>query len=193
MIKQLKILHIFGKMDRGGAEMRAMDMMEKLQGPDSLRSVLFDFVSLSGQDGDLDPKIQSLGGRVFPIKLNWLFPWRFYRLLRREKYDVVHSHVQLFSGFLLLLAAWANVPVRLAHLHTTGSRHGLSLRRRLQDKLMIHWLYQYATSLVAVSRGALENFTRQAPCFNGDDRLRMIYDGVNVDHFLSVRFGRDIF
>ncbi|MFN8944113.1 MAG: glycosyltransferase family 1 protein, partial [Pseudobdellovibrionaceae bacterium] len=101
-MRTYRILHIFGKMDRGGAEMRTLELMEKLSNE---KQFLFDFCVLSGQPGELDSKIRSLGGEVHYLKLNFAFTNQFRRLLRTKKYDAIHSHVHLFSGYLLKLAA----------------------------------------------------------------------------------------
>ena len=127
-----KVLHILDRMQPGGAEVRLLELMGRLC-PHEFR---VDICALSGLSGSLDPRVRALGGRVVPLRLDLSAPWRFLRLLRQERYDVVHSHVLFASGAILALAARAGVPVRVAHFQATEDgyrptwrRHVLSGRR----------------------------------------------------------------
>jgi hypothetical protein len=106
MAQQRNILHLFGRMDRGGAEMRTLDVMRRA---DRGRFRLH-FCALSGRRGELDEEIRSLGGEVHLLPLSASFPWKFRRLLREGRFDVVHSHVHYPSGYLLRLAAKEGTP-----------------------------------------------------------------------------------
>ncbi|MFN8945885.1 MAG: glycosyltransferase, partial [Pseudobdellovibrionaceae bacterium] len=68
-------------------------------------------------------------------------------------------------------------------LHTTGQLNGFSIRKMIQNRVMIFWLKKYSTNLLAVSVGAQEAFLRQAPIFENDLRLQLLYDAVNPEHF----------
>src|SRR4030095_12733658 len=73
-------------------------------------------------------------------------PWRYaraFRLIVRKHgpYDIVHSHVHHFSGYVLRLARRAGVPVRIAHSHLDYSGAGeTGLFRRAYLRLMRHWI-----------------------------------------------------
>jgi hypothetical protein len=56
----LRILHIFGRLERGGAELRTVELAESFT-PDRVRS---DFLALSGLDGALDDRVRAAGGDV---------------------------------------------------------------------------------------------------------------------------------
>ena len=127
--KPIDVLHVFGVLDRGGAETRAVELAEYFP-RDRVRS---DFVVLTGRAGALDGRVEAAGGQVIKCPLDAKFPLAFYRLLRARRYDVVHSHVHYFSGIVLALARAAGVPGRVAHLHTAvvhGRRR--TLRRQAQ-------------------------------------------------------------
>src|SRR5579863_9751693 len=111
----IRILHIFGRMDRGGAETRTLELLRALD----RRIYIFEFCSLSGQRGELDDEIVALGGKVHLLRLNAAFPSAFLYLLRKRQFAAVHSHVHLFTGIILLLAAVAGVPNRIAHFRST--------------------------------------------------------------------------
>lgn len=173
--KKVKILHVFGRMARGGAEMRTVDLLACLNS-----HYEFHFATLTGRPGELDNLIIQLGGSVVPTPLDWRFPWRFRTLLKSEGYDVVHSHVHLFSGLILLLAALNKVPVRIAHFRNSDDGHGNGLRRRFQRELMRTWIDRFATHILAVSESTMNAVW---PTWRQDERCEVIYNGLQLDPF----------
>ena len=161
----------------GGAELRTLDLMEALD-PALFK---FEFCVLSGLPGELDSKILALGGKVHYLRLGISFHAQFATLLRSEKYHVVHSHVHLFSGYLLRTAYFAQVPVRICHLHTTEKSIGF--RKKVQNRLMRNWLTTYANHFIAVSQGVLNAFFEFAPHLTHDSRCTLIYDAINLERF----------
>lgn len=177
MSSPTRVLHIFGRMNRGGAEMRTLDMM-RLLNPERIR---FDFCTLSGLPGDLDDEIRSLGGDVYPCRLGVRFPGRFRRILRDLQPQVVHSHVLHSSGYMLKLAVAENVPTRIAHFRSTGDGREPNLRRRAQGMILRRWIDRYATDILAVSHGAMrEAWTRYYPA---DERCNVVYTGIDPAPF----------
>lgn len=161
--------------------MRTLDLMKALAKYEP--SVRFDFCVLSGLEGELDSTIRSLGGQVHYLKLDLDFPKKFKRLIKENSYAAIHSHVQLFSGYLLKLASQMGVPVRIAHLHTTGDSKTPTLIKKIQNRLMKRWLYLYATDIIGVSQGALDAFYKIANRFKSDDRCKLIYDAIDPEAF----------
>ncbi len=176
-VKPVKILHIFGRMVRDGAEMRCLDMMRSI---DRTR-YQFDFCTLAGQPGDLDDEIRALGGVIYDERLDPMFPWRFRRLLRSQRFDVVHSHVHFFSGYLLRLAAHEGVPVRITHFHTCSDGHGSNIRRRLQRRVMRRLMDRHSTHLLAVSEAAMA--ASWGAGWQADPRCQVIYNGIDLTPF----------
>lgn len=173
----IKILHIFGRMVRDGAETRTLEIMRNI---DRTKYQLH-FCSLSGLPGDLDDEIRALGGQVHLCRLALDFPWRFQRLLREHQFDVVHSHVHYFSGYILRLAARAAIPTRIAHFRITEDGQGNSLRRRCQRRLMRYWIDQYATCILAVCQAAMD--ASWGPQWKSDRRCQVIYNGLDLSAF----------
>ena len=84
-----RVLHVFGSLQRGGAEMRTLEVLRRL---DSLR-FSFAMVALSGQRGELADQAEAEGFVVEPCVLGSGFAGRFTALLRRLEVVVLHSHV----------------------------------------------------------------------------------------------------
>jgi glycosyltransferase involved in cell wall biosynthesis len=179
MSKPVRILHIFGRMNRGGAEMRTLDIMRHIDREQFQQ----DFCALTGLPGVLDDEIRSLGGEVHYCRLGWSFPWRFRHLLQQQSYDVVHSHVHYASGFMLFLSHSAGVPGRIAHFRSTFDDHGMNLRRTLQRKVMRWLIDRYATQILSVSQGVMT--TAWGTDWQTDKRCHVMYNGLDLEPFLQ--------
>jgi glycosyltransferase involved in cell wall biosynthesis len=173
---RLRVLHVFGRLDRGGAELRFVELAEAFP-RDRVQS---DFIVLTGLDGVLDDRVRAAGGEVIKCRLGLRFPLDFYRRLREGRYDVVNSHVHYFSGVILMLAWLAGVRGRVAHLHmaivndredTRARRAQLAICRTLLDRT--------ATDIVAVGEGVMEGAWRRA--WPADPRCHVIYSGIRSE------------
>lgn len=177
MKKSIKILHIFGRMTAGGAEMRTMDIMRNID-RDKFQ---MDFCALSGESGELEEEITLLGGHTHHCKLNWGFNNRFLKLLREGQYDVVHSHVHLFSGYILWLAAKARVCHRIAHFRSMTDGKPDSIKRNIQRIIMKLLIDKYATKILAVSNGTMSSVWGNS--WTSDARCQVIYNGIDPQRF----------
>ena len=94
--KAVRALHVFGTLDRGGAETWLLDVMRH----SARDKIAIDVCALRDKVGAYEEEFMELGGRVLRCPLG-RDPWRFGRALRRllmrERFDIVHSHVYLFS------------------------------------------------------------------------------------------------
>lgn len=168
------VVHLLGSLDRGGAEMRTLELVQATD----KQAFSIQVITLSGRTGALAAEYGAAGALVHPMRIySWRFPWRFLRLLRSQHVDVVHSHVHLVSGVLLLLARLAGVPVRIAHFRSDGSVGGAG-PRQVRDallRLLIRW---NATQVVGVSPSALR--AAYGRTLESRPRGRVIPNGVDL-------------
>ena len=136
-----RVLHIVGKMDRGGAETMIMNMFRHID-----KDIKFDFLVFSNVAGDYDAEIINLGGKIIPIvSINPVIrSFLLFKFLRD------HSHTLLSSGFHLWMAAIAGVKGRIAHSHSTNYKTGFinSFYRRLTTFL----INRYCTHAIACGK-----------------------------------------
>lgn len=114
----MRILHVLGKLDRGGVETWLVQVLRHID----REKYQMDFLVHTTEAGDYDEEVRSLGARIIPC-LGYTnlarYARNFLRILRQHgPYDVVHSHVHHFSGYVLMLAKMSGVPVRIAHSHS---------------------------------------------------------------------------
>ena len=119
-----------------------------------------DFLVQTTHPAPFDDEIKKLGSKVI-ICPGFPNPWKtaknFNHVLRKHgPYDVVHSHIHNFSGFILKLAYQAGVPIRIAHSHIDLSalKVNAGLYRRMYLRLTEFWINKYSTSGLACSKQA---------------------------------------
>jgi len=106
-----------------------------------------------------------------------------YRLVRRERFDVVHAQDHRSYLLGLLAACLAGVPVRIATVHmlnTDLSYPPVTAPKRLLYSAIDRWLAHAATGIITVSdwnRNALQR--RGIPA----SKLRTIYPGIDLQEF----------
>jgi glycosyltransferase involved in cell wall biosynthesis len=182
----VRVLQVFGRMQPGGAEMRTLEVLDRLC-PAECR---VDVCALSGRTGLLDGRIRALGGDVVPLRLDPMFPRRFLRLLRRERYEVVHSHVLHTSGLILALAARAGVPRRVAHFRAMHDGQRSTVGRRAYRALMRSLIDRYATDIVGCGEGAMDAMWRSG--WRTDLRCQVIYNAVDLARFEAAHVRDDV-
>ncbi|MEZ2229403.1 glycosyltransferase family 1 protein [Microcoleus sp.] len=179
----IRILHAVGGMNRAGTETWLMHVLRNI---DRDRFQM-DFLVHTDQPSAYDEEIRALGCKIIPC-LDRSKPWLYSRNLKRilreyGPYDIVHSHVHHFSGYILWLAKQAGVPIRIAHSHNDTSEvdaHA-SFLRRLYTTLMKGFIQGSATTGLAASRVA-------AVALFGDDwennpRWQVLYCGIDLTPF----------
>jgi len=181
----IKVLHCIGSMNQGGAETWLMRVLRRID----RQQFHLDFCCLSGQPGAYASEIEALGRKIHPCKASRnlvRFNRDFGRILDGG-YDIVHSHVHYFSGYLLWRAKAAGVRGRIAHSHTTLRQRNPSLGRIAYLIWMRNWIHKYANAGVAVSHGTAQ--TLWGRDWQQDNRWRVIYCGIDLPdpHLASPR------
>jgi glycosyltransferase involved in cell wall biosynthesis len=170
---ELRVLHVFGRLERGGAELRTIELAESFD----RERVHSDFLVLTGLEGPLDRRVRAAGGNVIKCPLDSSFPTRFYRALRAGRYDVVHSHVHYFSGVILTVARAAGTPGRVAHLRTAVVNDRRDTLLRHGQLAICRWLVSVmATDILAVSAGVMSS--AWGPDWRSDERCRVVHNGI---------------
>jgi glycosyltransferase involved in cell wall biosynthesis len=181
------VMHLIGSLDRGGAEMVALDLCRNIPA-DEARQV---FLCLSGRAGSMADSFMSAGAVVETAGFD--SPLEAFRAvqagIRRHRPQVVVSHVSLASGWLLVSALMMRVPTRIARFHSEGDGRGDELFRRAYRTIARGMLSVASTRIVAVSRASLEfAMGRWAPVLRSG-RAIVIGNGVDTARF-GPRSGR---
>ena len=152
----MRILHVLGKLDYGGVETWLVQVLRHID----RQKYQMDFLVHTTDPGMYDEEVRALGARIIPC-LGPSNPLRYALNFRRAlgeygPYDVVHSHVHHYSGYVLMLAAMMGVKVRIAHSHNDTAnidRHG-SLARSAYLKITKVLVKRTSTLGIAASKMA---------------------------------------
>jgi len=122
-MNRTKVLHVVTKLELGGAQQNTLHTVSHL---DPTR---YDAVLVSGSGGILDPEVLGLGVRVVfvPSLVRPVRPWHdvralwaLYRLFKKEKPTIVHTHSSKAGVLGRWAAVWAKVPVLIHTFHGFG-------------------------------------------------------------------------
>jgi glycosyltransferase involved in cell wall biosynthesis len=182
-MSMIRVLQVVGGMNRGGVETWLMHVLRQT---DRSRFRI-DFLCHTTQPCAYDEEARALGAKIIPcvgVQRPWVYARNFRRALREHgPYDVVHSHVHDYSGYVLQLAHRAGAPGRIAHSHLDTSRVDAKggLARKCYLRLMRWWLARHATLGLAASRpAAVALFGRN---WEADRRWRLFYYGIDLAPF----------
>ena len=164
------VVHLFGTLDAGGAEMRILEVLRRQ--PQRQRHIM---IALSGRAGALDKEFESLGHWVVHRPLSPTFPVWFTLFLWRTHATHVHSHVHLASGFLLLPAVIARVPRRIAYLHSTGDGKSGGWRRRMYRAIGRQLVGYAATDVAAAGQSVAESVMKTTHRRLGRSEVSVVY------------------
>ncbi|GAB3061939.1 glycosyltransferase family 4 protein [Micromonospora schwarzwaldensis] len=172
--RPLAVARVLGSLDTGGTELRALEIAPRLREA----GVVTHFVTITGRRGANAAAAERAGAHVHPLPLDPSFPVRFVRLLRRLGIRAVHADVHTFSGAILLLAAIAGVPARIAYFQSDGDGWPDTVRRRAQRAVMRKLISTFATDIRGVAPGSLTG--GYGPAWPSDPRCRVLPTGPDV-------------
>jgi glycosyltransferase involved in cell wall biosynthesis len=181
----VRVLHVLGTLNPGGVERWLLDVLRRI---DRDRCKM-DFLVHVDRPGAYDEEARALGAELIPcpfVSHPLRYQRRFSQILHDHgPYDVVHSHVHAFSGFVLRLAARQGIAKRIAHSHndTKEIDDRGSLVRRAYLAVMRRSIARYATLGLAASHRAGEALFR--PRWGSDERFRVLLYGLDLAPFLS--------
>lgn len=170
-------------MNRGGVETWLMHVLRRVDRTE----VVLDFLVHRESRGAFDDEIEALGATIWrcpaphrPIG----FAKRLRATLREHgPYNILHSHVHHYSGWVLAQAAACGVPVRIAHSHndTTLSDSNAHLIRRAYLALSTRLIGRYATGGLACTADAARSLF--GPSWKADHRWEVLHYGVDLTQF----------
>lgn len=142
MPEPIRILHVLGTTQLGGAESRIMDLYRHVD----RERVQFDFLVHTGGEGFFDKEIQELGGRIFRVPRFRFYNYFSYKKAvknffeKNHEFRAVQGHITSTAAIYLPVAKRAGIPLIIAHARSAGVDKGIKgvltrlLRRNLSKK-----------------------------------------------------------
>lgn len=171
------VVHVVHSLDRGGAEVRTVELAEFL-------GTKFEFLCLSDLPGSMDSRVVDAGHSIAKINFKVRNAPRLWRYFRDESRTVVHCHAGPAAGPILAVAALAGVRRRIAHFRSDAvggeRRAGKSVLLAI-SRILIRL---FATDIVGVSPGALSGAWNKN--WRSDHRCRVIANGIDTSKLRAV-------
>lgn len=112
--------------------------------------------------------------------------WRLYKILRRGKYDVFQTNIDLFNGPQLFVAWLAGVPVRCCHSHNTMQQksivNGMTISIRLYQRLMKWMCWTFSNRRSGCSEAAMD-FLFSGRNWRQQNYPIIVNNGIDINRF----------
>lgn len=186
-MKKTKVLLVSGAMVVGGIQNQLMHLLRQAD----KEKYQIDFTT-TVERPFYQEEMEKLGANSFYVRAadgkHFLrYCLDLYRIIRREGYDIVHSHELFHSGMVLLTARLAGVKHRFVHAHNwmegDDPKAKKSLKRRIYNRVMQRLIQWNATDFIACSSWAGEflygrKITKQA-------NYHLVFNSVDTSKFLD--------
>ncbi len=143
--RPVRLLLVVDSLEVGGAERLVADLAV------ALRRKGYDVTVACSVAGDLSGLLGKAGVPVRPLldrlvkrRLSPVYAWRLRRVLRRERFDLVHAHVYASTAAAAIATLGTDVPLVITE-HTEASWQDWRARR------VSRWVYRRAKHIIAVS------------------------------------------
>lgn len=180
MDKPIRVLHVIGIMNRGGAETMIMNLYRHID----RSKVQFDFVENSSEPAIFDEEIISLGGRIYRCPhyngknhFTYVKWWNEFFQAHSKEYPIVHGHLGSTAAIYLAIAKKYGV-YTIAHSHSAGTDHSV---KSYLYRIMSHNTRNVADYFFACSEAAgLDRFGRKV---TSGTHYAVLNNAIEVDKF----------
>lgn len=180
MDNPIRVLHVIGVMNRGGAETMIMNLYRHID----RSKVQFDFVENSSEPAIFDEEIISLGGRIYRCPhyngknhFTYVKWWKEFFQAHSKEYPIVHGHLGSTAAIYLSMAKKYGA-YTIAHSHSAGTDHSM---RSYLYRIMSHNTRNVADYFFACSEAAgLDRFGRKV--ISGT-HYAVLNNAIEVDRF----------
>lgn len=179
MSKTIRILHVLGGLDLGGAEVMVMNLYRTID----RELVQFDFVVHTPERCHFESEIEQLGGSVFRVPrftgfniINYIRTW--YTLFKTgPSYGAVHGHIGSSAAIYLLIAHAFKIPT-IAHSHGTKNTPDF--------KGFMYSVFSFPTRYIAdwfFACSIAAGLARYGKTVVRSSRFKVIKNAIQIDRF----------
>jgi L-malate glycosyltransferase len=143
--RPVRLLLVLDSLEVGGAERQVVDLAF------ALRRKGYRITVASSVAGDLSGALEEAGVPVRPLlrrmakrRLSLAYAWRLRRLLKRERFDLVHAHIYASTAAAAIATLGTDVPLVITE-HTEASWQDWRAR------WVSRWVYRRVERIIAVS------------------------------------------
>ena len=172
--KKIKLTHIICSLGYGGAERFLIDLIKNTDQEKYEISVLCVI-----EGGPLVKELELNGIETLIIgkktKLGISTIWKIYKYLKKEKIQIVHTH--LFAG-----DTWGRIAAVLARTSVIiSTEHSVNFNEGIIKRLVKKFLSYFTDKIVAISKTVKENSQKRD--WINPKKIDVIYNGINLEKF----------
>lgn len=181
MKKPIRILHVLGTLNRGGAETMIMNIYRSID----RTKIQFDFMIHTDKECDYNDEIIKLGGKIYNVPryigrnhFKYKKAWKSFFNIHPE-YKIVHGHMRSTAVIYLSIAKNHGL-ITIAHSHSTASR-GNKIEQLVKN------IMQYPIRFIADYLFACSNeagrwlFGKKAIT---KDNYKVIKNAINIEKYI---------
>ena len=139
----IRVLHVIGRMNRGGAETMIMNIYRNID----KSKVQFDFVESTNEVTAYTEEITSLGGKIYKCPhynglnhFEYIKWWKDFFNNHSNDYKIVHGHIGSTAAIYLKIAKKYNL-ITIAHSHSDSSFWTKGGK--------LYWMFAYPTRYIS--------------------------------------------
>ena len=169
---RIKVLHIVTSLAATGVPTLLYNYYKHMD-----RTLIqFEFVAIpSDIEHAYKEKFEQLGCKVYYMPKAYKGRISFlYNLIRKNRYDIVHSHIELASAIYLTIAKFAGVKTRIAHAHMAFLPYSKWIHKLLRIQLNY-----VATHKLGCSKKALEGLYGK----NNVKTALVLHNAIDIEKF----------
>lgn len=185
MSERIKVLHIVGSAIKGGVESVVYTYSKALKDDVEPTFIFFDDSTSIPEDF-----IKEIGGHYFVVphvKHLGKFKKAFAKILKENKYDIIHSHINTLSVFALKVAKKCGYPIRIAHSHSQSNKK--EFVRNIIKNILKKFSKKYATTYLACGEAA-GRYQYGDKTFD-EGKVFVLKNAINTDRFVFNKNDRD--
>lgn len=175
----IRVLHVIGAMDRGGAESMIMNFYRKID----RSKYSFDFLVHEERECDFDKEIRELGGNIFRIPRYKIFNYSKYKkevkkfFAAHHDYDIVHGHICSCINIYSSIAKSYGIKT-IAHSHSAN--FGFSLDTIFTNVVSFHTKFIDDYFIGCSKRAGLDRYGSKIVESN---RFDVLCNGIDVTKY----------
>ena len=181
-MKKRKILHVLGGLDHGGAEAFIINALRFIDRSKYDFGIATFMTPKNGEKFDLEDELKEMGVKLYHVVDNrFKNPLKFEsdiaKIVKDNRYDTVHSHIDFMSALVLTGAKKGGAKKRIAHSHSVSNMKLSSRRARLVSGFLRRKLNRVATDRIACGEDAGKFL------YGPKQKFEVIHNGVDLERF----------
>lgn len=172
-MKKIKVIHFVSGFKDGGVEQMLLNYTKLLNNHLPIDNIIVYQHSANESKKELS---ESYGNRMYRIPFKKSHPISnlrmTYKILKDERPDVVHAHMNLVNFFPLSVAWFLRIPVRISHSHIAEDNVNSTLAPFFKRMNIL-----FATSLAACGEKA-------GLYMYGKNKFKIIYNAIDEDRYI---------